>query len=458
VSNPPTRSLFGTDGVRGRANIDPMTPEMALRLGRAVAYHFRGKHPSGRGRIVIGKHTRLSGYLFETALAAGICSMGADVMLCGPLPTPGIAFITSSMRADAGVVISASHNPFEDIGIKIFAADGFKLPDDVEARLEELMASDELDRNRPHGADIGKATKIEDSRGRYVVFLKNAFPRHLTLEGLKIVVDCANGAAYKVAPAVFAELGADVVTLSARPDGVNINDDCGALHPGKMQAAVKKHGAHIGIAVDGDADRVIIADEHGEEVDGDSIMALCARRMIERGELKHKTLVATVMSNLGLERSLESFGGRIERVQVGDRYVVESMRTNGYNFGGEQSGHLVFLDHMTTGDGVLGALQVLAVMLESQKPLSELRRVMTRYPQVLVNLKVKEKKPLGELAQVSALIARVEKSLGSDGRVLVRYSGTEAKARVMIEGPDEAVIRGYADEIAHALEVACGAA
>jgi phosphoglucosamine mutase len=458
VSNPPTRSLFGTDGVRGRANIDPMTPEMALRLGRAVAYHFRGKHPSGRGRIVIGKDTRLSGYLFETALAAGICSMGADVMLCGPLPTPGIAFITSSMRADAGVVISASHNPFEDNGIKIFAADGFKLPDDVEARLEELMASDELDRNRPHGADIGKATKIEDSRGRYVVFLKNAFPRHLTLEGLKIVVDCANGAAYKVAPAVFAELGADVVTLSARPDGVNINDDCGALHPGKMQAAVKKHGAHIGIAVDGDADRVIIADEHGEEVDGDSIMALCARRMIERGELKHKTLVATVMSNLGLERSLESFGGRIERVQVGDRYVVESMRTNGYNFGGEQSGHLVFLDHMTTGDGVLGALQVLAVMLESQKPLSELRRVMTRYPQVLVNLKVKEKKPLGELAQVSALIARVEKSLGSDGRVLVRYSGTEAKARVMIEGPDEAVIRGYADEIAHALEVACGAA
>jgi phosphoglucosamine mutase len=457
-AQPSKRKLFGTDGVRGRANYDPMTPEMALRLGRAVAYHFRSKHKSGRGRIVIGKDTRLSGYLFETALASGICSMGADVMLCGPLPTPGIAFITSSMRADAGVVISASHNPFEDNGIKIFAADGFKLPDELEAHLEDLMGSEELDRNRPHGADIGKATKIEDSRGRYVVFLKSVFPRHLTLEGLKIVVDCANGAAYKVAPAVFSELGADVIALGIRPDGTNINDDCGALHPQKLQQAVVKSGAHLGIAVDGDADRVIICDEHGEEVDGDTIMAMCARRMIERGELKHKTLVATVMSNLGLERSIEQMGGKLARVQVGDRYVVEEMRSNGYNFGGEQSGHLVFLDHMTTGDGVLGALQVLAVMLESGKPLSELRRVMTRYPQVLVNFKVKEKRPLSDLPLVNALIARVEKTLGADGRVLVRYSGTEHKARVMVEGPDEVVIRGYADEIAHALEQACGTA
>ncbi|MDB4968354.1 MAG: phosphoglucosamine mutase [Myxococcales bacterium] len=457
----PIRKLFGTDGVRGRANFDPMTPEMALRLGRAVAYHFRAKHKSGRGRIVIGKDTRLSGYLFETALASGICSMGADVMLCGPLPTPGIAFITSSMRADAGVVISASHNAYEDNGIKIFAADGFKLPDEVESRLEQLMDPEtgaELDQNRPHGQHIGKATKIEDSRGRYVVFLKSAFPRHLTLEGLKIVVDCANGAAYKVAPAVFAELGADVITLSARPDGTNINDDCGALHPAKMQAAVKKYGAHIGIAVDGDADRVIICDEKGEEVDGDTIMAMCAHRMIERGELKQKTLVTTVMSNIGLERSLQKVGGRIERVQVGDRYVVEAMRTHGYNFGGEQSGHLVFLDHMTTGDGVLGALQVLAVMLESSRPLSELRQVMTRYPQVLVNLKVKEKKPLADLSLVNALIAKVEGVLGADGRVLVRYSGTEAKVRVMVEGTDEVVIQGYADEIAHALGQACGVA
>jgi phosphoglucosamine mutase len=450
-----TRKLFGTDGIRGTANYEPMTPEMALRLGRAVAHHFRAGHKSGRGRIVIGKDTRLSGYLFETALAAGICSMGADVMLCGPLPTPGIAFITSSMRADAGVVISASHNPYQDNGIKIFASDGFKLPDEIEAHLEELMESDELDKNRPHGADIGKATKIEDSRGRYVVFLKNAFPRHLTLENMKIVVDCAHGAAYKVAPAVFAELGADVITLGVRPDGTNINEDCGALHPGKMQQAVKKYGAQVGIAVDGDADRVIIADENGEEVDGDTIMAMCARRMLERDELKKRTLVTTVMSNIGLERSLGSVGGKLVRVQVGDRYVVEEMRSNGYNFGGEQSGHLVFLDHMTTGDGVLGALQVLTVMLESGKPLSELRRVMTRYPQVLVNLKVREKKPLAELPIVTSLIDSIERRLGDDGRVLVRYSGTEPKVRVMVEGTDETAIKSYADEIARALETAC---
>jgi phosphoglucosamine mutase len=449
------RKLFGTDGVRGTANFDPMTPEMALRLGRAVAYHFR--HQSRRGRIVIGKDTRLSGYLFEAALAAGITSMGADVMLCGPLPTPGIAFITSSMRADAGVVISASHNPYQDNGIKIFAADGFKLPDSVEAHLESLMdPSSELDANRPHGADIGKATKIEDSRGRYVVFLKAAFPKHLTLDGLSIVVDCANGAAYKVAPAVFGELGAEVIALSNKPDGTNINDDCGALHPKKMCASVKKHGANLGIAVDGDADRVIIADENGDEVDGDSIMAIIARRMLERKELKKRTVVATVMSNIGLERSVSEVGGRLVRAPVGDRYVVEEMRTHGYNFGGEQSGHLVFLDHMTTGDGILAALQVLAVMLESGRPLSELRKVMTRYPQVLVNLKVREKKPLEGLPEVGKLIDKIERHLGQEGRVLVRYSGTEPKARVMVEGPDQRLIQGYADEIAKALERACG--
>jgi phosphoglucosamine mutase len=455
------RRLFGTDGVRGTANFDPMTPEMALRLGRAVARHFR--HQSRRGRIVIGKDTRLSGYLFEAALAAGITSMGADVMLCGPLPTPGIAFITSSMRADAGVVISASHNPYQDNGIKIFAADGFKLPDAVEAHLERLMdpANPELDDSRPHGADIGKATKIEDSRGRYVVFLKGAFPKHLTLDGLRIVVDCANGAAYKVAPAVFSELGAEVIPLSNKPDGTNINDECGALHPKKMCAAVKKHHANLGIAVDGDADRVIIADENGEEVDGDSIMAIIARRMLERKELKKRTVVATVMSNIGLERSVSEVGGKLVRAQVGDRYVVEEMRTHGYNFGGEQSGHLVFLDHMTTGDGILAALQVLAVMLDqeggkSPRPLSELRRVMTRYPQVLVNLKVREKKPLEGLPEVGKLITKIEKTLGEEGRVLVRYSGTEPKARVMVEGPDQRIIQSYADEIAKALERACG--
>ncbi len=452
----PVRKLFGTDGIRGVANIDPMTPEVALRLGRAVAYHFR--HTTRRGRIVIGKDTRLSGYLFETALASGICSMGADVMLCGPLPTPGIAFITSSMRADAGVVISASHNAYQDNGIKIFAADGFKLPDSVEAHLEVLMSSGELDQHKPASSEIGKATKIEDSRGRYVVFLKSAFPRTQTLDGLRIVVDCAHGAAYKVAPAVFAELGAEVVSLSNRPDGTNINDDCGAVHPKKMCAAVKKHRANLGIAVDGDADRVIICDEHGEEVDGDTIMAICARRMLERKELKKKTVVATVMSNLGLERALGEQGGRLVRTAVGDRYVVEEMRAHGYNFGGEQSGHLVFLDYMTTGDGILAALQVLAVMLESGRPLSELRRVMTRYPQVLVNLKVREKKPLEELADVGKLITKIERTLGQEGRVLVRYSGTEPKARVMVEGPDQRAIQSFADEIARALERACGAA
>jgi phosphoglucosamine mutase len=454
------RKLFGTDGVRGTANVDPMTPEMALRLGRAIAYHFR--HPTARsdrrGRIVIGKDTRLSGYLFEQALAAGICSMGADVMLCGPLPTPGIAFITSSMRADAGVVISASHNPFQDNGIKVFAADGYKLPDSVESELESLMEGEELDSHRPLGTDLGKATKIEDARGRYVVFLKSVFPREQTLDGLRIVVDCANGAAYRVAPAVFSELGADVITLNDRPDGKNINDECGALYPQKMALAVKKHGAHLGIAVDGDADRVIIVDEHGDEVDGDTIMAICARRMLERRELKKNTLVATVMSNIGLERSIAGLGGHLVRAQVGDRYVVEEMRSNGYNFGGEQSGHLIFLDYMTTGDGVLAALQVLAVMIESGKPLSELRKVMTRYPQVLVNLKVREKKPLDGLNDVCAIITKIERVLGRDGRVLVRYSGTEPKARVMVEGPDERVIRGYADEIAKAIEQACGAA
>jgi phosphoglucosamine mutase len=449
------RKLFGTDGVRGVANIDPMTPEVALRLGRAIAFHFR--HKSRRGRIVIGKDTRLSGYLFETALAAGICSMGADVMLCGPLPTPGIAFITSSMRADAGVVISASHNPYQDNGIKIFASDGFKLPDAVEAHLESLMDGRELDDQRPPSAEIGKATKIEDSRGRYVVFLKSVFPRERTLDGLRIVVDCANGAAYKVAPWVFQELGAEVIALSAKPDGTNINDDCGAVHPKKMCASVKKHGANIGIAVDGDADRVIICDENGEEVDGDIIMAICARRLIGRGELNHKTVVATVMSNLGLERALEGMGGKLVRTAVGDRYVVEEMRGSGFNFGGEQSGHLVFLDHMTTGDGVLAALQVLSVMLESGQPLSELRRVMTRYPQVLVNFKVREKKPLEALPAVTQLVGKVESQLGKEGRVLVRYSGTEAKARVMVEGPDEKIIQGYADEIARALEQACNA-
>ncbi len=453
-----TRRLFGTDGIRGVANVAPMTPEVVLRLGMAIAAQVRaGATAAGRrhGRIVIGKDTRLSGYLFETALEAGIVSMGADVMLCGPLPTPAIAFITSSMRADAGIVISASHNPYQDNGIKVFARDGFKLPDDVELELERLMDDPTLDRLRAGAADIGRAVRIDDAVGRYVVFLKNSFPRHLTLDGLKIVVDCAHGAAYKVAPAVFAELGAEVIALGVDPDGKNINAGCGALHPEQLAAEVRARGAHLGVALDGDADRVIICDEAGKVVDGDTVMALCGTRMLARGTLRHGTVVGTVMSNLGLERALVSAGGRLIRTQVGDRYVVEEMRRGTYNFGGEQSGHLVFFDHATTGDGVVAALAVLAIMLEEGRPLSELSRVMERCPQVLVNVAVAEQRPLDGLPELAGLIARVERDLGTDGRVLVRYSGTERKARVMIEGIDETRIRAFADEIAQAIVRAC---
>jgi phosphoglucosamine mutase len=442
------RKLFGTDGIRGVANEEPMTAEVALRLGQAVAQRFR--HPSRPGRVVIGKDTRLSGYMLESALQAGIVAAGADVMLVGPLPTPGIAFITSSMRADAGVVISASHNPFQDNGIKIFAADGFKLPDEMEAELErrmsEIAAGDTS--ARAGAAGIGKAVRIEDARGRYVQFLKHAFPKDRTLDGIKIVVDCANGAAYQVAPRVFEELGAEVVTLGCHPDGRNINEGCGALHPELMAAEVKRVGAHLGVALDGDADRVILADEHGTVVDGDQIMAILGTRMLDHDTLPGRTLVATVMSNLGLERSLASKGGSLMRTAVGDRYVVEAMRAGGYLLGGEQSGHIIFLDHATTGDGMVAALRVLAAMVEESRPLSELARVMVRYPQVLLNFAVARKRPLEDMPVVQQCIARVEGDLGADGRVVVRYSGTESKARVMIEGTDLGRIRAQADEIA----------
>jgi phosphoglucosamine mutase len=445
--------MFGTDGVRGVANVEPMTGETVMRLGMAVAARLRQEQR--HTRIVIGKDTRLSGYMFETALAAGITSMGADVWLTGPLPTPGIAFITSSMRCDAGIVISASHNPYQDNGIKIFARDGFKLPDEVEAEIEGMMASADLDRRRASADDIGYSRKIEDSRGRYVVFCKATFPSELTLDGLKIVVDGAHGAGYRVGPAVFEELGAKVFAIHTNPNGKNINAGCGALHPETMAEAVRAHEADVGIALDGDADRLVLCDEKGEIVDGDAVMALCATRMIAEGRLNRATLVATVMSNLGLERAMKEAGGRVVRTAVGDRYVVEEMRRNGYNLGGEQSGHLVFLDHATTGDGIIAALRVLAVMVREQKPLSELSRVMTRTPQVLVNVKVARKRPLDELADVQGLIRRVETDLGDEGRVLVRYSGTEAKARVMIEGPDQARIQAQAEEIAAALVAAC---
>ncbi len=430
-----------------------MTAEVALRLGRAVARRFR--HPSRPGRVVIGKDTRLSGYMLESALEAGIVSAGADAMLVGPLPTPGIAFITSSMRADAGVVISASHNPYMDNGIKLFAADGFKLPDEVEAELEQRM--EEMEAGRENGASVGadalgKAVRIEDARGRYVQFLKHAFPRERTLDGVKIVVDCANGAAYEVAPRVFSELGAEVIALGVEPNGRNINDACGAMHPEHMAAEVRKHDAALGVALDGDADRVILADERGEIVDGDQIMALLGTRMLAKRTLPERTVVATIMSNLGLERALAGCGGKLMRTAVGDRYVVEAMREQGLLLGGEQSGHIIFLDHATTGDGTVAALRVLAVMLEEGRPLSELiAGAMVRYPQVLVNFAVSHKRPLEELSEVQRAISAVERELGVEGRVVVRYSGTEAKARVMIEGTDQARIAVQANDIAQAM-------
>ncbi|MBS2031568.1 MAG: phosphoglucosamine mutase [Deltaproteobacteria bacterium] len=448
------RRLFGTDGVRGVANVWPMTTEVAMQLGRAVAHLMRnGSH---RHRVVIGKDTRLSGYMLEQALAAGICSMGVDVMLVGPLPTPGIAFITQSMRADAGAVISASHNPYQDNGIKFFSRDGFKLPDEVEMKIEELIASSSLDAMRPTATKIGKAYRIEDAQGRYIVFLKNTFPKELTLDGLTIVVDCAHGASYKVAPAVFEELGAKVIRLGVAPDGKNINAKVGALHPEHMAKAVQKHGADLGIAMDGDADRVIVCDEKGNIVDGDAIMAICARELTERKALAKRTLVATVMSNMGLDKAMAGIGVKVVRTRVGDRYVVEEMRRSGFNFGGEQSGHLIFLDHATTGDGAIAALNLLAVMVKSGKPLSELARFLTLFPQTQLNIAVKEKRELGELPTVVKAIRSVEGALGKDGRVLVRFSGTEAKARVLVEGPDARRNQGYADQIAGELKKALG--
>ncbi len=450
----PVRKLFGTDGVRGVANVAPMTSEMALRLGRALAHIVRrGPH---RHRIVIGKDTRLSGYMLEHALASGIESMGVDVLFTGPLPTPAIAFITHSMRADAGAVISASHNPYQDNGIKFFSRDGFKLPDGVEAEIERLVLEQRIDDLRPTEENIGKAYKIEDAGGRYVVYVKNIFPKALTLEGLTIVVDCANGAAYRVAPSVFEELGAKVIRLSDKPDGKNINDGCGALHPEAMCKAVLTHRADIGIALDGDADRLIVADERGQVVDGDRIMAICARDLMARRALPKKTLVATVMSNMGLEKSMAEVGGKVIRTQVGDRYVVEAMRSGGYTFGGEQSGHLVFLDHATTGDGTIAALNLLAVMQKSGKPMSELSDVMEIFPQTQLNLLVKSKPELSTLPGVAKAIKGVEAALGRDGRVLVRYSGTESKVRVLVEGPDASKNRRHADTIGDALLTAIG--
>jgi phosphoglucosamine mutase len=374
--------------------------------------------------------------------------MGVDVLLVGPLPTPGIAFITASMRADAGVVISASHNPYQDNGIKFFARDGFKLPDELELKIEDLIFSDRIDSLRPTADDVGKAFRVDDAIGRYIVFLKHTFPRELDLTGLKIVLDCAHGAAYRVAPAVLEELGAEVFAYGVKPDGTNINAGCGSTHPEVISAAVREHGADLGIALDGDADRCIFVDEHGNEVDGDHIMAICAIDMIKRDALPQNTVVGTVMSNMGLDIALRQAGGRVVKTDVGDRYVVEEMRRNGYRFGGEQSGHLIFFDHNTTGDGMISALQILAILQQSGKPLSELASVMTALPQVLVNVRVRERRNITELPEVVKVIKNVENRLGDSGRVLIRYSGTEPLMRIMLEGQDQSEITAMANEIA----------
>jgi phosphoglucosamine mutase len=446
--------LFGTDGVRGIANQSPMTSEIAMAIGRATAYLFCERDPRGlpkSTKVVIGKDTRLSGYMLENALAAGFCSMGAKVFLVGPLPTPGIAFITRSMRADAGVVISASHNTYQYNGIKIFDRHGLKLPDAKEKEIEESMVSAELDAFRPTMENIGKATRIDDAMGRYIVYIKNTFPEDQTLDGIRIVLDCANGAAYRVAPIVFDELGAEVFAINVSPNGMNINDQCGAVYPQVMCKAVHEHRAEIGIALDGDADRLILSDENGEMVDGDQIMAICALDMLKEGKLKKKTLVTTPMSNMGLEVALRKAGGKVFQAPVGDRYVVETMLKQDFNLGGEQSGHVVFLEHNTTGDGMIAALRILSIMKKTGKKLSELKKQMTQFPQVLENVFVRNKDDFKQFPKITDAIKKVETALGENGRVFVRYSGTEPLARVMVEGEDYQKIRQYVDEIAHSI-------
>lgn len=448
------RKFFGTDGVRGMANVHPMTTEIAMKLGRAAAYIF--KNSGARHRIVIGKDTRISGYMLESALTSGICSMGVDVLLVGPLPTPGIAFITRSLRADAGVVISASHNSFEDNGIKFFSKDGFKLPDDQEIRIEQLITSGEIEHIRPTAHEVGKAFRIDDAVGRYIESVKSGFPKGMTLEGIKVVIDCANGASYKVSPLVLKELGAEVFVLNDKPNGTNINAGCGSLHPEVIQKAVVEQDADIGIAHDGDADRVIFCDEKGREFDGDKVLALCAIDMKKEKRLFRNTAVATVMSNLGLEIALKNAGIKLIRTAVGDRYVVEEMQNGGYNLGGEQSGHVIFMDYNTTGDGIITALQVLAIMKKTGKRLSELSKVMTTYPQILVNVPVRERRDIMELPNLARKVADAEQKLDGIGRLLIRYSGTEPKLRIMAEGNDLAFIEDMVNDLARSVKEELG--
>ncbi len=440
------RKLFGTDGVRGIANVEPMTGEMAMKLGRAAAHIFKNK--AGRHRIVIGKDTRLSGYMLESALTSGICSMGVDVLLVGPLPTPAVAFLARSLRVDAGVMISASHNPFEDNGIKFFSKEGLKLPDEMERQIESLIFSGEIDAIRPTAGEIGKAFRIDDGEGRYIEFVKNSLPKGLDFQGLKIVVDCAQGAAYKVTPMVLKELGAEVIVLSDNPNGTNINHNCGALYPQDLQKKVVEHQAAIGIAHDGDADRAVFVDEKGTVVDGDALLVAFALALHQEKALKGKTLVTTLMSNMGVEIALRSEGIQVVRTPVGDRYVLERMMKEGYNLGGEQSGHFIFLDYNTTGDGLITALQLLSLMKRTGKTVSKIVDCMTALPQVLTNVRVQKKLDLSEIPEMQKAISDCEEKLKNQGRILVRYSGTEPLLRIMIEGEDRKMISKMAEELA----------
>jgi phosphoglucosamine mutase len=449
------RKLFGTDGVRGAANLEPMTVETAVRLGRAAAWLCL-RSGTGRRRIVIGRDTRWSGDMLEAALAAGVCSAGGDAALAGILPTPAVAFLTGNTGAAAGAVISASHNPFADNGIKFFAATGLKLPDAVEEEIEQLVRSGPAGGAQPTGNDIGRVSVIEDAARRYKESLKARFLVHSPLVGMKVVVDCAHGAAFRVGPEVLRELGADVVAMGVCPDGTNINSRCGAVYPEGLQQAVRAEEAQLGVALDGDADRAIFVDEMGAVVDGDEVLAMVAAEMLERGTLKHATVVATIMSNIGLEMALRERGAHLVRVQVGDRYVVEEMLRGGYNLGGEQSGHLVLFDRSTTGDGLVAALAVAAMMRDCGRPLSELKRVMTRFPQVLLNVPLARRVQLDGTTKVGKMIDRVRAELGDRGRVVVRESGTEPLVRVMVEGENRDRVETYAEDIAAAIRAELG--
>ena len=449
------RRLFGTDGVRGVANVEPMTCETVLRLGRAVVHQCRQAGVESP-RIVIGKDTRLSGDMLESALTAGICSGGGHVLLAGTLPTPAVAYLTRVLQATAGAVVSASHNPFQDNGIKFFGDTGFKLPDEVEQEIEDLLLDESTPVRTVDAGALGAARRIEDAERRYIEFLASLVPRELTLKGLKVAIDCAHGAAYRVGPQILERLGATVIAIGVSPDGRNINHHAGATHPQRLQDTVCTEGAQVGVALDGYADRLILVDESGAVVDGDEVLAMTAAEMMARGTLNQATVVATVMSNLGLELALRERGVRLVRVQVGDRYVVAAMRQHGYNLGGEQSGHLIFLDHSTTGDGLVAALAVLRMLVERRRPLSELKRAMTRFPQVLLNVPVQARRDLDGIEPVRQTVARVRAALNDRGRVLVRYSGTEPLVRVMVEGEDAGTVQKYAEEIAAVLREQLG--